>query len=232
MVIAADGRRSALAFGRGLARQPARPRRWAIGAYFTDVDGLTTAGRDARARGPLHRRRAGARRARPTCAWSFPHEPATRRLAPARCCSIRLSRRRSRVARPRFAGRAPAGPPVMLGPMAVDGEARGEPGSVAGGRCRGLHRSDDRRRPAPGAGGRRAGRRGRARGARRTRVAGSARTRRLAARRHAALCSRSGASIARCDRWSPRPAASPPRRSRPAVVPSLFERMIRYAGDC
>jgi flavin-dependent dehydrogenase len=36
-VIAADGRRSALAFGLDLARHPARPRRWAIGAYFTDV---------------------------------------------------------------------------------------------------------------------------------------------------------------------------------------------------
>ncbi len=44
VVIAADGRRSCLAFGRGLARQPAHPRRWAIGAYFTGVTGLTTAG--------------------------------------------------------------------------------------------------------------------------------------------------------------------------------------------
>lgn len=41
LVIAADGRRSTLAFGLGLARHPARPRRWAIGAYFEQVDGLT-----------------------------------------------------------------------------------------------------------------------------------------------------------------------------------------------
>jgi flavin-dependent dehydrogenase len=34
VVIAADGRRSALAFGLGLVRHPPRPRRWAIGAYF------------------------------------------------------------------------------------------------------------------------------------------------------------------------------------------------------
>jgi flavin-dependent dehydrogenase len=34
VTIAADGRRSAIAFGLGLARHPARPRRWAIGAYF------------------------------------------------------------------------------------------------------------------------------------------------------------------------------------------------------
>ena len=44
MVIAADGRRSTLAIGRGLSRQPPRPRRWAVGSYFTDVDGLTTLG--------------------------------------------------------------------------------------------------------------------------------------------------------------------------------------------
>jgi flavin-dependent dehydrogenase len=34
VTIAADGRRSALAFGLGLARHPPHPRRWAIGAYF------------------------------------------------------------------------------------------------------------------------------------------------------------------------------------------------------
>jgi flavin-dependent dehydrogenase len=34
VIIAADGRRSTLAWGLGLARHPASPRRWAIGAYF------------------------------------------------------------------------------------------------------------------------------------------------------------------------------------------------------
>src|SRR5688572_1798830 len=34
VTIAADGRRSTIAFGLGLARHPARPRRWAIGAYY------------------------------------------------------------------------------------------------------------------------------------------------------------------------------------------------------
>jgi len=34
VTIAADGRRSAIAFGLGLARHPERPRRWAIGGYF------------------------------------------------------------------------------------------------------------------------------------------------------------------------------------------------------
>ena len=55
VTIAADGRRSTIAFGLGLARHPDRPRRWAIGAYFegvgpvSDCSASATAG--ARARG-------------------------------------------------------------------------------------------------------------------------------------------------------------------------------------
>jgi len=37
VVIAADGRRSTLAFGLGLARHPRSPRRWAVGGYFENV---------------------------------------------------------------------------------------------------------------------------------------------------------------------------------------------------
>lgn len=44
VVIAADGRRSAVAFGLGLARHPERPRRWAVGAYFDGVVGTSTLG--------------------------------------------------------------------------------------------------------------------------------------------------------------------------------------------
>jgi geranylgeranyl reductase family protein len=40
LVIAADGRRSALAISLGLTRQPKRPRRWAIGGYFSGVQGV------------------------------------------------------------------------------------------------------------------------------------------------------------------------------------------------
>ena len=36
ITIAADGRHSTIAFGLGLAQHPRSPRRWAIGAYFTD----------------------------------------------------------------------------------------------------------------------------------------------------------------------------------------------------
>ena len=52
LVIAADGRRSRLASALGLTRPAAAPRRWAFGAYFTDVDGVT-------ARGEMHVRPDG-----------------------------------------------------------------------------------------------------------------------------------------------------------------------------
>jgi flavin-dependent dehydrogenase len=39
VVIGADGRRSTLAFGLGLAAHPSQPRRWAIGAYFESPRG-------------------------------------------------------------------------------------------------------------------------------------------------------------------------------------------------
>jgi len=44
LVIGADGRRSRLALPLGLARQPRRPRRWAIGAYFNGVAGMSSFG--------------------------------------------------------------------------------------------------------------------------------------------------------------------------------------------
>jgi flavin-dependent dehydrogenase len=44
VTIAADGRRSTLAFGLGLAHHPARPRRWAIGAYLEQARGMSASG--------------------------------------------------------------------------------------------------------------------------------------------------------------------------------------------
>ena len=44
VVIAADGRHSTLAFEMGLATYATMPKRWAFGAYFIDVDGLSSRG--------------------------------------------------------------------------------------------------------------------------------------------------------------------------------------------
>ncbi len=60
----------------------------------------------------------------------------------------------------RFADARPISQPVCLGPLAVDATASGAPGTADGRRCRGVHRSDDRRRAALRASRRRAGRAG------------------------------------------------------------------------
>jgi menaquinone-9 beta-reductase len=44
VVVAADGRHSRIARGLRLSWHPAAPRRWAVGGYFEQVDGLTTCG--------------------------------------------------------------------------------------------------------------------------------------------------------------------------------------------
>src|SRR5438105_2760885 len=67
ITIAADGRHSTIAFGLGLARHPVRPRRWAIGAYFTGVRHVSDRGRtgvEALERGwsGVHARLAARRR--------------------------------------------------------------------------------------------------------------------------------------------------------------------------
>ena len=57
VTIAADGRRSTLAFGLGLARHPERPRRWAIGAYVEGVEGSAAPAADRSSFGEMHIRR-------------------------------------------------------------------------------------------------------------------------------------------------------------------------------
>jgi flavin-dependent dehydrogenase len=51
ITIAADGRRSTIGFGLGFARHPARPRRWAIGAYYENFPNRVGHPSDPRTRG-------------------------------------------------------------------------------------------------------------------------------------------------------------------------------------
>ena len=108
LVIAADGRDRAGASASAWREQPRRPRRWAIGAYFERRRRRRRLGEmHVRAR-PLHRRRAGARRSRPTPASSC---RTTRRRAAVRDAAAAIldaaarhdpcSRRASRGARRR-----------------------------------------------------------------------------------------------------------------------------------
>lgn len=135
-VIAADGRRSTIAFGRGLSRQPVRPRRWAIGSYFTDVDGMSSLGE-------MHVRTGHYIGVAPVpgglinACLIVPH--ANRRpviSAPAEVLARYLHDDPELGAR--FARARAVEPPVMLGPMAVDATAAGEPGLLLAGDAAGF----------------------------------------------------------------------------------------------
>jgi flavin-dependent dehydrogenase len=121
VTVAADGRRSTLAFGLGLARHPPRPRRWAIGAYYENAGGMSSLGEMHVRRGryigvaavpggianvclvkpfdaPLHKR---------------PPDPFFTALLAAELAGDPLLR-------DRFADARLVQPPVVLGPLAVE----------------------------------------------------------------------------------------------------------------
>jgi menaquinone-9 beta-reductase len=118
VTIAADGRRSTIAFGLGLARHPARPRRWAVGAYYERVAGLKSFGEMHVRRGryigvaPLPGDLANVCLVRP----SQPADAALR--DPAALLHDELAR--DPLLAGRFAAARPVAPPTVLGPLAVD----------------------------------------------------------------------------------------------------------------
>ncbi len=136
VVIAADGRRSTIAVGRGLSRQPDRPRRWAIGAYFTDVTGVTTVGE-------MHVRRGHYIGVAPVpggitnACLVVPHDSGDPPLdRPAEALDRYLKSDPELSAR--FANARAIAPPTMLGPMAVETSAVGEPGLLLAGDAAGF----------------------------------------------------------------------------------------------
>jgi menaquinone-9 beta-reductase len=133
MVIAADGRRSRVALAAGLLRHPRRPRRWAIGAYFTGVAGLTRFGemhvRAGRYIGvaPLPSGEANV------CLVAERHgahdDPASVLLGAIA---------REPELRDRFAGARMIGVPSVLGPLAVDASGAGRQGLLLAGDAAGF----------------------------------------------------------------------------------------------
>ena len=136
MVIAADGRRSAIAIGRGLSRQPHRPRRWAIGAYFTGVTGVTRLGE-------MHVRHGHYIGVAPVpggltnACLVVPHRSGDSPIAEPAQTLERYLKSDPELA-DRFAGARAIGPPKMLGPMAVDTSAVGESGLLLAGDAAGF----------------------------------------------------------------------------------------------
>jgi flavin-dependent dehydrogenase len=137
VTIAADGRHSTIAFGLGLARHPARPRRWAIGAYYENfmngvcprsvpgsVPGLSP-GLTPGMLGEMHIRRGRYIGVAPipggltNVCLVRPSRPGDADLRdPAALLSRELMR--DPLLRDRAAVARLAAPPVVLGPLAVD----------------------------------------------------------------------------------------------------------------
>jgi flavin-dependent dehydrogenase len=133
VVIAADGRQSRVARSLRLAWHPRAPRRWAVGAYFHDVSGLTSCGE-------MHIRGAEYIGVAPlpggltnacvvTAARAALRDPralleATLRAEPA--------------LRERFADARLADRPVVLGPLAVESAMVGVPGLLLAGDAAGF----------------------------------------------------------------------------------------------
>ena len=239
MVIAADGRRSAIAIGRGLSHQPQHPRRWAIGAYYTGVTGGTSLGE-------MHVRRGHYIGVAPVpggltnACLVVPHAPSRRRDDASN------DRGESPLARPadaldrfvradpelagRFATAQAVTPAVMLGPMAVDAIAAGEPGLLLAGDAAGFidpMTGDGMRFALLGA-----------------ELAAAVVQETLAGaisidRAHLELAVRRQAAFQmkwRFNRALRSLVASPASVNAAAVtaklLPSMFAQMIRYAGDC
>jgi flavin-dependent dehydrogenase len=228
LVIAADGRRSRFAFAAGLARHPVRPRRWAIGAYFQGVHGLSTLGE-------MHVRRGHYIGVAPlggglanTCLvvpFGTAHPLLNR---PGQLIDRRLAE--DALLSPRFDGARRLGDPQVLGPMAVDATMPGRPGLLLAGDAAGFID------PMTGDGIRLA----LAGGDLASRVAleilngrtamdeGPARLRRL---RRSAFAQKWGFNRA-LRRLVAAPSGVAAAAALARVWPGAFTAMIRYAGDC
>jgi menaquinone-9 beta-reductase len=135
LTIAADGRRSTLAFGLRLSAHPAHPRRWAVGAHFDRVE-------DAALCGEMHIQSRQYIGVAPlpngltnVCAVgtaaSLPHLNNPER-------ALREAIARDPTMRDRFGNARLAARPVILGPLAVDTRAAGVPGLLLAGDAAGF----------------------------------------------------------------------------------------------
>jgi len=228
MVIAADGRHSAIAMGRGLSRQPRRPRRWALGAYFSDVTEMTGLGE-------MHVRRGHYIGVAPVpggltnACLVLPHHSGDLPLGrPAEVLDRYL--KGDPELSDRFTNARAVGKPAMLGPMAVDASAAGEPGLLLAGDAAGFidpMTGDGLRFALMGA--------ELAAAIVKEALAGTLPVDRahceLATRRRAAFQSKWRFNRAlRSLVSSPRSVTLAAAAAR--TMPSLFQKMIRYAGDC
>jgi flavin-dependent dehydrogenase len=149
VVIGAEGRHARLAFALGLSRFAVAPRRWAFGAYFSDVGGL-------RDRGEMHIRADGyvgvaplpgglanvcvvreIRRLRaPGSGLRSVPKPEARSPKPDRIIAEAIAD--DPELRARFDGATRVSPPTILGPLAIESSAAGCPGLLLAGDAAGF----------------------------------------------------------------------------------------------
>ena len=133
ITIAADGRRSTLAFALGLASHPPAPRRWAVGAYFEGLAGLDTVG-EMHIRGPHY---IGVAPVADGVANVCLVTPERHGFAdPAGLLETSLAS--DAMLGPRAASARRISAPSILGPLAVDARAAGVPGLLLAGDAAGF----------------------------------------------------------------------------------------------
>lgn len=137
LVIAADGRTSQLARACGLAATPARPRRWALGAYADGVAGVDPA------LGEMHVRPGGYLGLAPVPGGATNVCLVVPRARAAASVVDPWAAIRAAVAGdphlgPRLADARPLARPVVLGPMALDAAAAGTSGLLLAGDAAGF----------------------------------------------------------------------------------------------
>ena len=132
VTIAADGRASRIAHTLGLARTPSRPRRWAVGAVFSGVTGLT-------AYGEMHVRADRYVGVAPLPDGYTNSCVVTADRAALKTRGLLLATLRSDpVTADRFASARIVAGPSVLGPLALDVRGAGVPGLLLAGDAAGF----------------------------------------------------------------------------------------------
>lgn len=136
VVVAADGRASVLSRALGLSTHPRGPRRWAIGAYFEQVDGMSSIAE-------MHVRAGHYIGVAPvpgglTNACVVVPEATARQVARSPAAALESALAGDSLLRDRFRASRPVSPPVVLGPLAVDAASAGVEGLLLAGDAAGF----------------------------------------------------------------------------------------------
>jgi menaquinone-9 beta-reductase len=137
VVIGADGRRSTLAAGLGLATTPRRPRRWAAGVYCEGVAGVRPEYGEMHIRAGRYLGIAPVPSGLTNVCLVVPFE-AARSIAGDVGSAILAAARQDRWTAGRFAAARLVTRPVVLGPMAIDVVTPGAPGLLLAGDAAGF----------------------------------------------------------------------------------------------